>query len=140
RSVFFIPPEGILNAWTANVRINNARQIAKAMVDTYKPIDFRMVVLNFILKIDIVIMIPAIEKKRSITTLSIFKNVIPIGIALRATPITVSSKQVIRAFLYVRFSILNIFPSAHQITGVMIKFVISNSARPTVRKIIFLPQ
>ena len=72
------------------------------MVDTYKPIDFRMDVLNFIFKIDIVIARPAIDKMRSITTLLIFKKVSPKGIIWRETPMSVSNKQVIRAFLNVR--------------------------------------
>ena len=109
------------------------------MDDTYKPIDFRTVVLNLTFKIDIVTTRPVMDVMRSKMTLSIFKKVSPKGMIWKAKPIRVSNRQVKSAFLNVMSSIRNSLPNPHQMTGVTIKPDIINRIRTNISKSIFLP-
>ena len=54
------------------------------MVDTYKPMDFRTVVLNLTFNIDIATTRPAMDIMRSKMTLLIFKKVSPKGIEYKS--------------------------------------------------------
>lgn len=75
--------------------------------------------MNFFLIIDIASTRIAIDKVRSIMTLSIFEKYRPKAAILKPTDMAKTKREVGRAFLNAKSPIPNNLPKAHQMTGVM---------------------